>query len=60
MTAGQIPTVKNVIRQMTKADAATILDQAMKFSSAEEIERFIKGEIDRRFHSGELTGSPRD
>ncbi|MFZ5442263.1 MAG: phosphoenolpyruvate--protein phosphotransferase [Myxococcota bacterium] len=54
MTAGQIPTVKNVIREMSKADATAILEQAMKFSSAEEIERFIRAEVDRRFNSGEV------
>jgi phosphotransferase system enzyme I (PtsI) len=57
MTAGQIPMVKNVIRQMTKEDAVNILEQAMKFSSAEEIERFIKAEVDRRFNAGELMGT---
>jgi phosphotransferase system enzyme I (PtsI) len=57
MTAGQIPMVKNVIRQITREDAVNILEQAMKFSSAEEIERFIKAEVDRRFNAGEITGT---
>jgi phosphotransferase system enzyme I (PtsI) len=57
MTSGQIPMVKNVIRQMSRADAQTLLEKAMAFSSAEEIERFIKGEVDRRFNSGEVMGT---
>ncbi len=57
MTAGQIPMVKNVIRQMSRDDAATVLQQAMTYSSAEEIERFIKAEVERRFNQGELLGA---
>ena len=57
MTSGQIPMVKNVIRQMSRADAEVLLEKAMAFSSAEEIERFIKGEVDRRFNSGEVMGA---
>ena len=57
MTAGQIPMVKNVIRQMSKKDAMGVLDQAMQFSSAEEIERFIKADVERRFNQGDLLGA---
>ncbi len=57
MTAGQIPMVKNVIRQMSRVDAMVVLEQAMKFSSAEEIERFIKADVERRFNQGELMGT---
>jgi phosphotransferase system enzyme I (PtsI) len=57
MTSGQIPFVKNVIRRVSRTDAVGVLKQAMTFSSAEEIERFIKEEVDRRFHPGELTGA---
>ena len=57
MTAGQIPMVKNVIRQMSRTDAMVVLEQAMAFSSAEEIERFIKAEVERRFNQGELMGT---
>lgn len=57
MTSGQIPLVKNVIRRVSRADAVTVLKQAMTYSSAEEIERFIKEEVDRRFHPGELMGT---
>lgn len=57
MTAGQIPQVKNVIRQMSRKDAMVVLEQAMTFSSAEEIERFIKSDVERRFNQGELLGT---
>lgn len=57
MTAGQIPMVKNVIRQMSRKDAMVVLEQAMTFSSAEEIERFIKADVERRFNQGELLGT---
>jgi phosphotransferase system enzyme I (PtsI) len=49
MTAGQIPVIKNLIRRSSRADAAQILEQAMSYSTAEEIERFIRAEMDRRF-----------
>lgn len=52
MTSGQIPMVKNVIRQVAKADAAAVLQQAMTYSSAEEIERYIRAEVDKRFSAG--------
>jgi phosphotransferase system enzyme I (PtsI) len=49
MTSGQIPMVKRVIRAVSRADAVALLERAMQFSSAEEIERFFKGELDARF-----------
>ena len=57
MTAGQIPMVKNVIRQMSRKESMTVLEQAMTFSSAEEIERFIKADVERRFNQSELMGT---
>lgn len=57
MTGGQIPMVKNVIRQMSRADCVVLLEQAMTYSSAEEIERFIKGEVESRFNLGDLVGT---
>jgi phosphotransferase system enzyme I (PtsI) len=51
MTAGQIPTVKNVLRQSSRAEAQRLLDQAMELTTAEEIERFIRMEMDKRFAS---------
>jgi phosphotransferase system enzyme I (PtsI) len=50
MTAGQIPVVKNIIRKSSRADAMQILERAMGYSTAEEIERFIRTEMDRRFN----------
>jgi phosphotransferase system enzyme I (PtsI) len=52
MTSGQIPMVKNVLRQVTRADAVSVLQQAMTYSSAEEIERYIRAEVDKRFSAG--------
>ncbi|MGA9522223.1 MAG: phosphoenolpyruvate--protein phosphotransferase [Myxococcaceae bacterium] len=49
MTAGQIPVVKNILRQSSRAEAVQLLEQAMSFSSGEEIERFVRTEMDRRF-----------
>ncbi len=49
MTAGQIPVVKRIIRGIGQAECATLLETAMQYSTAEEIERFIRGELDRRF-----------
>jgi phosphotransferase system enzyme I (PtsI) len=49
MTSGQIPMVKNIIRSVSKQEASALLERAMQFSSAEEIERFIKQEMDQRF-----------
>jgi phosphotransferase system enzyme I (PtsI) len=49
MTAGQIPTVKSFIRQTSRADAQQLLESAMGLTTAEEIERFIRAEMDKRF-----------
>ncbi|ATB43630.1 phosphoenolpyruvate--protein phosphotransferase [Cystobacter fuscus] len=51
MTAGQIPTVKSVLRQSSRAEAQKLLDEAMELTTAEEIERFIRMEMDKRFAS---------
>ncbi len=52
MTAGQIPGVKNVVRAVAQAEARELVEKAMALGSAEEIERFVKAEVDRRFSSG--------
>ncbi len=52
MTSGQIPLVKNVIRSVSKSEAVALLQQAMQFSSSEEIERFVSAEMDKRFATG--------
>ncbi len=49
MTAGQISPVKNIIRRASRAEAASMLEQAMEMSTGEEIERFIRSEMERRF-----------
>jgi phosphotransferase system enzyme I (PtsI) len=49
MTAGQIPQVKQIIRRVSRADALKLLESAMLFSTAEEIERYVRAEMDRRF-----------
>jgi phosphoenolpyruvate-protein phosphotransferase (PTS system enzyme I) len=51
MTAGQIPTVKNFIRQTSRVEAQQLLETAMDLTTAEEIERFIRTEMDKRFAS---------
>lgn len=53
MTSGQIPVVKRVIRSVSMGEAKELLTRAMQFSTAEEIERFVKAEMDRRFASAE-------
>jgi len=49
MTATQIPVVKQIIRRSSRAEATTLLENAMRLTTAEEIERYIRNEIDRRF-----------
>ncbi len=46
MTSGQIPVVKQIIRRVTRTQAVELLTQAMQFSTAEEIERFIRTEME--------------
>src|SRR4029079_12510392 len=49
MTAGQIPVVKQIIRRASRSEASMLLHNAMRFSTAEEIDRYVRGEMDRRF-----------
>jgi len=49
MTAGQIPVVKQIVRRASRAEAVALLDNAMRLTTAEEIERYIRSELDRRF-----------
>ncbi|ATB28831.1 phosphoenolpyruvate--protein phosphotransferase [Melittangium boletus DSM 14713] len=51
MTAGQIPTVKNVLRQASREEATRLLATAMELTTAEEIERYVRTEMDKRFSS---------
>ena len=49
MTAGQIPAVKKVVRAVSRVEAVELLDRAMQLATVEEIERFVRAEMDRRF-----------
>ena len=53
MTSGQIAVVKRIIRSVTMNEAKLLLDKAMQFSTAEEIERFVKNEMEQRFSNGD-------
>ncbi len=53
MTTGQIPVVKNILRSASRAEAVTLLNSAMELTTAEEIERYIRTEMERRFISVE-------
>jgi phosphotransferase system enzyme I (PtsI) len=53
MTSGQIPVVKNIIRRSSRAEAMELLKAAMELTTAEEIERYIRTEMDKRFTSVE-------
>ncbi|MBN1207960.1 MAG: phosphoenolpyruvate--protein phosphotransferase [Myxococcaceae bacterium] len=53
MTAGQIPVVKNILRRSSRAEAKALLESAMELTTAEEIERYIRTEMERRFLSSE-------
>lgn len=49
MTAGQIASVKQIIRRSSRSEAVELLERAIKLTTAEEIERFIRTEMERRF-----------
>jgi phosphotransferase system enzyme I (PtsI) len=42
MPAGQVPIIKDMVRRLSRAEAATALDEAMRLTTAEEIERHLK------------------
>jgi len=42
MPAGQIPVMKELIRRCSRADAVQALDEAMKLTTAEEIDRHLR------------------
>ena len=44
---------KSVLHWLDDANAVALVNQAMAFSSAEEIERFIKAEVDKRFYTAD-------
>ncbi len=49
MVPGQIPVVKRIVRQATAEDGRKLVEQAFKLSTAEEIERFVRSEMQVRF-----------
>ncbi len=53
MTAGQVSSVKGIVRRVNRSDAVDLLNKAMEFSTAEEIERFVRAEMERRFTNGQ-------
>jgi phosphoenolpyruvate-protein phosphotransferase (PTS system enzyme I) len=51
MTAGQLLGVKKIVRAVSMADANQLLDEVMRLSTAEEIERHVRAEMEKRFVS---------
>ena len=49
MNPADIPPVKRVLRSASVQDARELLEAAMSFSSVDEIERFVHGEMRKRF-----------
>jgi phosphoenolpyruvate-protein phosphotransferase (PTS system enzyme I) len=49
MNPADIPKVKRVIRSTTLADAKKLLEEAMAFSSHDEIERYVLNQMQERF-----------
>ncbi|HUB08929.1 MAG TPA: phosphoenolpyruvate--protein phosphotransferase [Myxococcales bacterium] len=49
MTASSIPAVKRVIRALRKDDAAKLVQEAMGFGTAEEIERFVRARMQEKY-----------
>ncbi len=49
MTAGQIPPVKQIIRACSRAQGVLLLEQVMALTTAEEIERCVRNEMQRCF-----------
>ena len=45
----QISSVKGIVRRVSRTESMTLLNKAMEFSTAEEIERFVRVEMERRF-----------
>jgi phosphotransferase system enzyme I (PtsI) len=49
MVPAQIPIVKRIVRQATAEDGRKLVEQAFKLNTAEEIERFVRAEMQARF-----------
>jgi phosphotransferase system enzyme I (PtsI) len=52
MVPAQIPVVKRIVRNATADDGKKLFEQALKLSTAEEIERFVRAEMQARFGEG--------
>ncbi len=55
MASSSIPLLRRVIRAASARDGRDLLEQAMALTTAEEIERFVRAEMDRR-HGAILSG----
>jgi phosphotransferase system enzyme I (PtsI) len=53
MNAAQIPTVKALLRRADRSEALQLFETAKKFTTAEEIERFVRAEVERRYAAPE-------
>jgi phosphoenolpyruvate-protein phosphotransferase (PTS system enzyme I) len=53
MTAGQVAPVKNIVRRASQSEAKALLEHAMEYSTAEEIERYVRTEMEKRFSGGD-------
>ncbi len=49
MPAAQIPAIKRLIRSSSAMEGRKLLEQVMELNTAEEIERFVRLEMQRRF-----------
>lgn len=49
MSSGQIPQIKQVLMKTSRDEATQLLEAAMQFSTSEEIERFVRSEMEKRF-----------
>jgi phosphotransferase system enzyme I (PtsI) len=58
MPAGQIPVMKALIRRCSRADAVRVIDEAMKLTTAEEIDRHLRGVRGPTGHRAGLSAQP--
>ena len=56
MASAQIPAIKRLIRHARAEDGRKLVEAAMQLNTAEEIERFVRAEMQARF-GDELSGS---
>ena len=49
MSAAQIPAIKKLIRSSSAVEGRKLVEQVMELNTAEEIERFVRVEMTRRF-----------